>query len=162
MYFCAVNYFRQILVFLLAVFYLFLSTGVVLFQTHCACSDSTSISMYTEPEVCIDNVVAVGSCCSQTESGDNTDDIQTCKSCNCDTPTITYLKLTDHSGADSGLEYPFAQQLFLVNFPEAVLCQIIDTSNSPKVFPDYSPPQNYPHGRFLLNFINQRKIDLLA
>lgn len=147
---------------LLAVFYLLLSTGVVLFQTHCACSDSTRISMYTEPGVCIDDVVAGESCCSQAELGDKKNDIQTCKSCNCDAPTITYLKLTDHSGVDSGLEYPFAQQLFLVNFPEAVLRQIIDTSNSPEVFPDYSPPQNYPHGRFLLNFINQRKIDLLA
>lgn len=155
------NYFRQILVLLLAVFYLFLSTGVMLFQTHCECSDSTSISLYAEPEVCVDDVAADASCCSHPESSKKNDD-SPCNSCGCDTLTATYLKLTDHSGADSGLEYPFAKQLFLVYFSEAIPSRIIDTSNSPEVFPDYSPPQNYPSGRFLINFISQRKIALLA
>ena len=160
MYFCCMQYYKRILTFIFTVFYLFLSTGVTLLETHCVCSDSTSISLYTTSESC-NEIISDHTCCD----GENT-----CTeyfvgnethSCGCNEPIVTYLKLTNHFGEDSVLEYPIVQKLCVVYSPETVSFRVIISPES-SVYPDYLPPENPLFGRFLITFLSQRKIALTA
>lgn len=155
------NSLRQLVVLSIAVLYFFLSTGVILFRTHCECSGSTSISLFAGSESNCD-VTSEDSCCSDKKSCETGEPGLEYNFCECDSPLVTYLKLTDHFGEDSDLEYPFAKQLFLIHFSASE--PILDNrlSEEPKVYSLYSPPQHALYGRFLLNYINQRKIDLLT
>lgn len=156
------NSLRQILFILLAVVYLFLSTGVVLFKTHCVCTGNNSVSLFAASESCND-IISDHNCC-----GDEKTTCENCQkdhqphSCGCDEPIVTFLKLTDHFNEGSDLEYPFSKQLTLICFFDTESIQVVDTSISIEVFPYYSPPQKVLFGRFLINFLNQRKIALFA
>lgn len=149
------------MVLIVTVLYFFLSTGVNLFRTHCECSGSTSISLFADSESNCD-VTSEDSCCSDKKSCEAGEPGSEYKFCECDSPLVTYLKLTDHFGEDSNLEYPFAKQLFLVHFSEAEPIRDFILSETPKIYSFYTPPQHTLYGRFLLNYINQRKIALLT
>lgn len=156
------NSFKHLLVFIFSVFYLFLSTGVTLFRTHCECSGSNSVSLFVASETC-NEIIPDHDCCSEEQiTHENCQIDHLHHDCGCTEPIITYLKLTNHFGEDSNLEYPIAKQFSLVHFAQAELIQIIDTSANPQVFPNYSPPENLLYGRFLITFLNQRKIALFA
>lgn len=160
-YFWSMNSFKQLVVLIVAVLYLFLSTGVVLFRTHCECSGRTSVSLYAGSQSTC-GVSTEDSCCSDhTTSETGTPDSEP-GCCSCDSPVVSYLKLTDHSGEDYRLEYPQGKPVFLI--PVSVYEPISDFSYSEntKVFSLYSPPPNTQYGRFLLNCINQRKLALLS
>ena len=100
-------------------------SGVTLLETHCVCSDSTSISLYTTSESC-NEIIPDHSCC-ESENTCNEYFVSHNKhhSCGCNEPIVTYLKLTNHVGEGSYLEYPKSQQLYLVHFPEAESFRII-------------------------------------
>lgn len=152
---------KKILVFLIAGFYLFLSTGVTLLQTHCLCSDSTSISLYAASESCTERISDHDSCeensnCADSSTASGHDD------CGCDAPVVTYLKLTNHLGDGSNLEYPLEKHLSLIPCSEIEFLRINVLPSLPIVYPDYSPPENPLYGRYLISFLNQRKIALTA
>jgi hypothetical protein len=149
---------KKILFFLLAVYYLFLSTGVTLLETHCLCSNSTNVSLFVESDSCHD-IVSSHSCCSNEKESAVSEPIDQFKhSCGCDSPIVTYLKLTDHFGEDSNFEYTFVKQLYfdqsfeLLSFSPKVLSEKTNT------YQNYLSPENHLSGRELINFIHQRKI----
>lgn len=153
---------KKILIFLLAVFYLFLSTGVTLLETHCLCSNSTNVSLFVESDTFYD-AVAVHSCCSNEEETASSEPVEHfMHSCGCGLPIVTYLKLTDHFSEDSTFEYTLVKQLCfdesydLLSFSPPVL------SEKTLTYQNYSSPENHFFGRYLLNFINQRKIGTLV
>jgi hypothetical protein len=152
---------KKISLFLLTVFYLFLSTGVTLLKTHCLCSDSTRISLYTETKSCND-AIPEHTCCEEVNSCESCNAGHDHHTCGCDSPVVTYLKLTDHFGEDSELEYPLAKQLTLMYFSEVKSLKTIAFSSEPTIYPDNSPPENPLYGRNLINFLHQRKIALFV
>lgn len=161
MYICLMNACKHFLVIILTVFYLFLTTGVTLLSTHCLCSDSMNISLYTESESCFDAIPG-HICCEDTNSCNDCDLNYEHHSCCCGEPIITYLKLTNHLNEDSNLEYPMGKQLYLSHFPKTTSFQLIVASSEVLVYPEYSPPESLLYGRFLITFLNQRKIALTA
>lgn len=152
---------KKISLLLLTVFYLFLSTGVTLLKTHCVCSDSTRISLYTEAESC-NEALREHTCCADVVTCESCDPSHEHHTCGCDSPIVTYLKLTDHFGEDSELQYPLAKQLVLICFPEVESLQTVAFSPEPTVYPENSPPENPLYGRNLINFLHQRKIALFV
>lgn len=155
------NSFRKILIFGLTVFYLFLSTGVMLFQTHCLCSDTSRISLYTAADSCTETMPEQN-CCGENDACGSIYLNKESHSCGCEDPQATFLKLTIHVGGDSHPEYPFVKQLLLANVPETASGLDVVSSDKPATFPYYSPPENQYYGRYLINFLNQRKIALFA
>lgn len=152
---------NKILLFVTAIVYLFLSTGVTLLQTHCLCSDSTRISLYAASESC-DTENSDHGCCEEEKNHQESPVNQKHPFCGCDEPIVTYLKLTNHLDKGSNFEYPIGKQLSLVQCSESKLLQIINSTSLPIVYPEYSPPENPLYGRFLISFLHQRKIALTA
>lgn len=161
MYFCFVNQLKRILVFVIAVIYLFLSTGVALLETHCLCSDSKSISLNSASEPCYESI-SDHSCCTGEDQHKEEYPPENSHDCGCEEPVVTYLKLTNHLGDSSHLQYPNAKNLGLVNRVETALLKLMDSSSETAAYPDYLPPENTLYGRYLITFLNQRKIALLA
>lgn len=151
---------KKILLFFIAALYLFLSTGVTLLQTYCQCSDSTRISLYADPEPCLE-IVSGQDCCEHVSPCDapQTDHQHPYS---CDKTSVTYLKLINHQGDGSTLEYPSGKLIYLDPLPNEKLLQKIDLLPEPIKYSDYSPPENPRYGRFLIAFLNQRKIALAA
>jgi hypothetical protein len=154
-----VKTFRKILFIGFSFIYLFLSTGVILFQTHCNCSGQTNVSMYASQSPCEPESSDNGcceeqtSCCSIPEKQES--------SCGCNVPEITFLKLTDHFAKDVN------PTLSATNF----ICLLAGFANETFEEPNlqkstdhvwHSPPDTKISGRFLINFIHQRKIALFA
>lgn len=161
MYFCSVDKLKSILVFLIAVIYLLLSTGVALLETHCLCSDSKIISLNSTSDPC-DESISDHNCCGEEDQHKDVCQPEKSHDCGCEEPVVTYLKLTNHLGESSHLQYPNAKNLGLVNKVETTLLKLIDLSSETAAFPDYLPPENALFGRYLITFLNQRKIALLA
>jgi len=152
---------KKILLFLSAVVYLFLSTGVTLLKTHCLCSDSTSISFYSNSESCHESI-SDHSCCEEDIPLENPGTGPIDHDCGCDEPMVTYLKLTHHLGDGSYLQYPGANKISLIHCSTSLLIEVINTSSKTDLYPDYLPPENSLYGRSLITFLNQRKIALTA
>lgn len=155
------NPFRKILVFVIAVVYLFLSTGITLLKTHCLCSGSTRISLYVDSESC-EEIVSDHGCCEQEKHCDDSAAGEQNHSCGCDEPIVTYLKLTSHLADGSNLEYPNNKPLFLVHYKEASILKPVVFSIGSTGYPEYSPPENTPYGRYLITLLHQLKIALAA
>ena len=156
------NSFKHILLFVFTVFYLFLSTVITLFETHCVCSGSNSVSLFVASETC-NEIIPDHDCCREVQKNtcENCQIAHLHHSCGCNEPIVTYLKLTNHLGEGSALEYPIVQKLCVVYSPETASFRVIISPES-SVYPDYSPPENLLYGRFLITFLNQRKIALTA
>lgn len=153
---------KKILFFLFAVYYLFLSTGIILLETHCRCSNSTNVSLFVESKNCHE-VVSSHSCCSDEGKVFDKEPVNRIRhSCGCDSPIVTLLKLTDHFAEDSKLEYTFVTTLSIDQSFELLAFIPEVLSAKPDAYPYYSPPENSFFGRNLLNFISQRKIALLV
>jgi hypothetical protein len=133
----------------------------MLLQTHCACSGDMSISLYPEVET-YNEFIPDHDCCGHEITDENFNIGHALHSCGCGEPLFTYLKLTNHPGEDSELEYSRSEQLNLAYFPEVSSLQLIAFLPESSVYPEYSPPANPLYGRFLITFLNQRKIALLA
>ena len=161
MYFYAVESLKKILLFLIAVIYLFLSTGVTMLQTHCLCSDSTSISFYSASGSCNESV-SDHSCCEDEIYHNSIYTGHKVHDCGCDKPIVTYLKLTNHLDDNSELQYTAGKTLSLSQCMVTTLHKVINTAPDPIKYPDYSPPENSLYGRSLIAFLNQRKIALIA
>lgn len=152
---------KKIGVFFIVGLYLFLSTGVTLLQTHCLCSDSTRISLYVDPDSCVETVYGQD-CCEQGSQCDDNQSDHEHPFCGCDKPIVTYLKLSNHLGDGSALEYPTGKLICLDFIPqEEPLQKIVFLSPSIK-YSDYSPPENTRYGRYLIALLSQRKIALAA
>lgn len=137
--------------------YLFLSTGVMLFQTHCECLGSTSVSLFVAADSCID-VITDDDCCS-TESNCNDSQLGTINhSCGCESPVLSYLKLAEHFDEGSSIEYPLAKIIGLLNVAVIETVEEILPEKSLFHFTYYTPPNNKKVGRDLINFIHQSKI----
>ena len=152
---------KKILLFFIAGLYLFLSTGVILLQTHCLCSDSTRISLYADSESC-EEMVSDHGCCECENSCNDPNTSPKHDSCGCDKPIVTYLKLTNHLADGSNLEYSINKPLFLVHYKEASSLKPVVFSLGSTGYPDYSPPENTHYGRYLITLLHQRKIALAA
>ena len=161
MYFCFVDNLKRILVFLIAVIYLFLSTGVALLETHCVCSDSKSISLNSPSEPCYESI-ADHNCCGEEDQHLNLYSPEENHNCGCEEPVVTYLKLTNHLGDSSHLQHQNGKSLSLMIKAETALLKMMDLSSETVTFPDYLPPENTFYGRYLITFLNQRKIALLV
>lgn len=161
MYFCSVDKLKRILVFLIAVIYLFLSTGVALLETHCLCSDSKSISLNSASEPCYESISG-HSCCGDENQHINVNSAQKNHDCGCEKPVVTYLKLTSHLVDGSYGPYSNGKSLSLVCKVETALLKMMETSSETIAYPEYLPPENTLYGRNLITFLNQRKIALLS
>jgi len=156
-----VKTFRKILVIGFGVVYFILSTGFMLFQTHCECLGQTNISLFVAADTC-DEVKAEHDCCSVESKCEHCQSENKLHSCGCDSPVVSYLKLAKHLGEDSNFEYLHAKMFSLLNI------SIIETFE--ELLPEkslvhrtyYSPPENKKAGRILINFLNQRKIAFFA
>lgn len=145
---------------LIALVYLFLSTGVALIKTNCLCTESTTISIYdisdSESEI-----LSHQNCCETTlPASENINDNEH-RSCGCDIPIITYLKLANHPGSETKLEYPVGKSIFIVYSPYDLNVKLENISTEVEIYPHYSAPEK-PYGRMLISFLNQRKIALTA
>jgi hypothetical protein len=152
---------KKILLFFIAGLYLFLSTGVTLLQTHCLCSDSTRISLYADSESCMEAVAGQDCCEQDSQCSDNQTDHEH-PFCGCEEPIVTYLKLSNHLGDGSALEYPTGKLICLDHLPKEKLLQKIVFLPEPIKYSEYSPPENERYGRVLITFLSQRKIALAA
>lgn len=161
MYFCSVDNLKRILVFLTAVIYLFLSTGVALLETHCLCSDSKSISLNSPSETCYESM-SDHSCCGDENEHKDVYPPEKSHDCGCEEPVVTYLKLTSHISDGANGQYSNGKNLSLISREEADLLMRIDSSSETVTHTDYLPPENSLYGRYLITFLNQRKIALLA
>lgn len=160
-YFYGVKTFRKILVIGFAVIYFFLSTGIMLFQTHCECLGRTNVSLFVAADTC-DEVNAEHDCCSVESKCEHCQSENIHHSCGCDSPVVSYLKLAEHLGEDSNFEYPLAKMLSLLNISIIETVEELLPEKSPAHFTYYSPPENKKAGRILINFLNQRKVAFFA
>ncbi|MDO8928146.1 MAG: hypothetical protein Q7W54_04070 [Bacteroidota bacterium] len=150
---------NKILVLVFSVLYLFLSTGVMLFQTHCECLGSASVSLFVAADSCSDTITE-DDCCSTESNCINSQTEEKLHSCGCESPVVSYLKLTEHFDEGSNFEYPLAKIISLLNIAVNETVEEILPEKSPFHFAYYSPPENKKAGRNLINFLNQRKIAL--
>jgi len=147
---------NKILVLVFSVLYLFLSTGVMLFQTHCECLGSTSVSLFVAADSCSD-AITENDCCS-TESNCNDSQLEQINhSCGCESPVVSYLKLTEHFDEGSNFEYPLAKIISLLNVAVIETVEEILPERSVAHFTYYTPPNNKKVGRDLIHFIHQSK-----
>jgi len=158
-----VNALKKIGIVSLAVVYLFLSTGVTLYKTFCECVGHESISLFQESETCNElipdhNCSATHEHCDQCSTGDTH---HSCD-CGCGSPTISFLKLTDHFGEDSDIQFTLSAQQNLFLSAEIQIINQTPRIELPVVYNDYSPPCHQLSGRDLINYLNQRKIALLS
>jgi len=145
---------------LIALVYLFLSTGIALVKSNCLCSDNTIISFYDISDS--EGEIHSGeNCCEETHPKDEKKKGSEYSSCGCATPTVTYLKLSNHPGSETKLEYPVGKILFIVYSSAEILLNIENLSSDIEQYPIYSPPEK-PYGRILISLLNQRKIALTA
>ncbi|MBC8004945.1 MAG: hypothetical protein H7X84_05690 [Verrucomicrobia bacterium] len=161
MYFCFVDKLKSILVFVIAVIYLFLSTGVALLETHCLCSDSKSITLNSASEPCYESIFD-HNCCGEEDQLKDVYQPENSHDCGCEEPQVTYLKLTSHLGDSSTLQQSNGKYLNFVSRIETALLKRMDSSTETVAYPDYLTPEDPLYGRFLITFLNQRKIALLA
>jgi len=145
---------------LIALVYLFLSTGIALVKSNCLCSDNTIISFYdiSDSEA---EILSGENFCEETHPNDEKKNVSDYSSCGCATPTVTYLKLSNHPGSETKLEYPVGKILFIVYSSAEILLNIENLSSDIQKYPIYSPPEK-PYGRILISLLNQRKIALTA
>ena len=160
-YICRMRTFRKIVVIGLSVLFLFLSTGVMLYQTHCECLGSSKVSLFAAHELS-DHTTAEDNCCSTESKPANyqLDAIQ--QACGCDLPVLIYLKLSRHLGEDSTLEYSLAK---IINLQNIAVIETVEQLLPEKLFvhfTNYAPPHTKKVGRTLVNFLKQYKIALFA
>jgi len=155
------NSIKKILILTFTAFYLFLAVGVLVFEIFCKCSGELSISLFVESATCEGNGIQNDDCCSSENDCKNCDTAQSQHSCGCDSPTISYLKLTDHFFDTAGSIIPLINPISLLYGEIITLDNIIPKHPILQTaFLDYSPPDNPLVGRNLINFIEQRKIAL--
>lgn len=160
-YFWHVRTLRKIVVIGLSVLFLFLSTGVMLYQTHCECLGSSKVSLFAAHELS-NHTTAEDNCCSTESKPANyhLDIIQ--QACGCDLPVLIYLKLSGHLGEDSTLEYSLAKIINLQNVAVTETVEQLLPEKSFLHFTYYTPPDTKKVGRTLVNFLKQYKIALFA
>lgn len=152
---------RKIVVVGLSVLFLFLSTGVMLYQTHCECLGSSKVSLFAASQLS-DYTTTEDDCCSTESKPANfqLDIIQ--QACGCDLPVLIYLKLSRHLGEDSTLEYSLAKITGLQNVAVVETVEQLLPEKSFVHFTYYTPPDTKKVGRTLVNFLKQYKIALFA
>lgn len=153
----------KILTLTFTAFYLFLAVGVIVFETFCKCSGELSVSLFVETATCEENGIHNDDCCSSENDCKSCETANSQHSCGCESPTISYLKLTDHFCDTAGSIVPLINPISLL-YGETITPDTIIPEH-PKLqtaFYDYSPPDNPLVGRNLINFIEQRKIALFA
>jgi hypothetical protein len=145
----------------LSVLFLFLSTGVMLYQTHCECLGSSKVSLFAAHELS-DHTTTGDDCCSIESKPviPQLDAIQ--QACDCDLPVLIYLKLSRHLGEDSTLEYSFAKIISLQNIAVIETVEQLLPEKLFVQFTNYAPPHTKKVGRTLVNFLKQHKIALFA
>jgi hypothetical protein len=152
---------RKIGVIGLSVLFLFLSTGVMLYQTHCECLGSSGVSLFAAHELS-DHSASECDCCSieSKPAIPYLDSIQ--QECGCVPPIVIYLKLSSHSGDDSTLEYSLAKKITLQNIAVIETVEQLLPEKLFVHFTNYEPPLTKKVGRTLVNFLKQYKIALFA
>ena len=140
---------------LIALVYLFLSTGIVLVKTNCLCSDITNISINKISDT-EDEIHAHQNCCTSENIKDHEHPL-----CGCDIPEIAFLNLTHQPGSNIKLEYPVWKTFSIVNIFHEISHPIKNDSAEIEIIPAYPPPEK-PSGRILISLLNQRKIALTA
>ena len=160
-YFWHVKTFRKIVVIGLSVLFFFMSTGVVLYQTHCECFGISKVSLFAASKQS-DHTNTEDNCCfTESEYANYKPDILQ-QSCGCDLPVPIYLKLSSHLGEGSILEYPMAKIISLQNVAVIETVEQLLPVQLSVHFTYYAPPDNKKAGRTLVNFLKQYKIALLA
>lgn len=152
---------RKIVVVGLSVLFFFLSTGVMLYQTHCECLGSSKVSLFSAHELS-EHTTTEYDCCSAESKSANYQLGIIQQSCGCDLPVLIYLKLTSHLGEDSILEYPLAKIISLQNVAVIETVEHLLPEKLFVHFTNYAPPDTKKVGRTLVNFLKQYKIALFA
>jgi hypothetical protein len=156
-----VKTFRNIVVIGLSVLFFFLSTGVMLYQTHCECLGSSNVSLLAAYELSDSSTTDYDCCTTETESANSqTDKIQ--YPCECDSPVFIYLKLNSHLSENSIFEYSLTkifsiQSVAVIETVEQLLPERLSVH-----FTNYAPPNTKKVGRTLVNYLNQYKIALFV
>ncbi|QGY46850.1 hypothetical protein GM418_25280 [Maribellus comscasis] len=93
--------FKNIATFFLGAVFLLTSTGIVIFETNCCCSESEKLSLYISPESCHENEKAQKVLATIDEwSAGETNCEECCNSekrdCDCAGPEMKYIKLVNH------------------------------------------------------------------
>jgi hypothetical protein len=93
-----VKFFNNIPVFVLIILFLMSATGIVVFQSHCACTGNNQVTVYVSPETCHNDfhvhhthneggeeeATCASECHECSAHGDE---------CGCNTPTVNFFKL---------------------------------------------------------------------
>lgn len=160
------NVFKQIAVFVLAVVFLFTSTGLVIYQIDCVCKGEQEISMYVSPETCADefhnhHTHDFQSIENENESPDCHDCSDHMDECGCASPEVKYLRLVN--------QFTEGETLFLKTELTVLIPAILPLTekklkisvNEPDEFYIDPPPVFATSTEFLIK-INKLKIPELA
>lgn len=124
------------------------------------CIDKTNISFNAISAV-ENNSLSDQHCCEEHLPSPENNKETNPSDCGCDIATVTYLKLVNHPGSETKLEYPVGKTLCIAYVPASIILLLENAAAEVKTLPPYSPPEK-PYGRILISFLNQRKIALTA
>jgi len=153
-----VNSLKNILVFVFTLFYLIISTGLTLVKMNCACSGQKSLSVHTyhiSPESNSDcdsccQPEVTSTCCNTTDSDSD--------SCGCTVPEINFIRLSNVIGGEIAVLKPVLTIQTLLFFQPDHRIDFTYPAEIETIRIKYFPPENQLSGRYLINFISQRKI----
>jgi len=92
---------KQIPVLILGIIYMLSASGVVVFQSFCACTGDQQVSLYVTPETCETVFHHRHSCANDPNAKEEstTDDCSQCSehtgNCGCNSPLVRFFKLDD-------------------------------------------------------------------
>jgi hypothetical protein len=156
---------EKIAIILLGTLFLLSSTGIVIYQSFCACTGYQHVSLYVAPETCESNYHHQHTCNSDENKGSSAkDNCHECQDhtdkCGCNSPKINYLKIDDR--------YVNAQ----IRLETYIPFEIITPVDTPVFYPDagkkdsflnYSdPPPLSPTALDFLIHIHQLKLHCIA
>lgn len=154
--------FKNIIVLAFAIVYLLVSTGMNIVHTLCDCSETICCSEPAEEENVVVQVNAGSCCCSESGNETTSNSSGEKQTCDCSNPVITFVKLGDQHGEQ--ITHVAGQNIFVFALYYLDIEKISpdDSGEESISLSNYSPPENTYSGRFLINYLNQRKIPAIA
>ena len=113
--------------------FLLLSTGVVVFNSNCCCSENEKLSLYLSPETCHESESTHDFCLSADELITKEVNGQECcasldKECSCSSPEMKYFKLVNHLINDEA-EYVKLQDVHFILDNQNDFCLQLNVEN---------------------------------
>lgn len=146
--------------------FLLSSTGIIIFESHCLCTDNETVSIYVTPESCDENQHfhhSHNEANIEIETHDNmcVDCSSHMQDCGCSEPDVKYIKLINQLINDDVKYVVFAPQIFTAGYATNLL--LSDNLFEKEEAENYiDPPPLIKSSIDLLIQINQLKIPELA